>query len=334
MLAKRGSALMNAYMGDNNIVPEGSGSMPGSHSAQEVNNTGIISTNDLEEENDVGANSESLPITSTETNVSANETTDSDVTPVNTESEDPGHRTRAGTASAAALRSGDESGIRALYRDSPRRKRSATCESDRRKMFENRQERLEKQLTTHDRLLLYGVRSRGTRVSVKDQIKQLENREQNDSSKSGRNNKPSAVVASPNNIGSKTTSETQSTSGHANENTDTLDNFDGRENINGNTEASLASPQVKSHEPLTRLYVAGENSGIFQPPRSPVPKYKTMEEKFSALKMDISLESHCPPSSSDDDTDDTEVAMETHLLPTWQGRGLTPRDSRQAPEFV
>jgi hypothetical protein len=333
MLAKRGSALMNAYMGDNNIMPEDPESTAGSHSGPEVENSSI-STDDLKKENDVGANGGSRSITSTESNVSANETTDSDITPVNTEPEDHGHRTRAGTASsAAASKSGDESSISALYRDTPRRKRSATYDNERRKMFENRQERLEKQITS-DRHLIYGVRTMRTRVSVKDQIKQLENREQNDPSKSAplgtRNNKPPAVATS---AGSKT-SDTHSASSHLNENANTLDNVDGKENINGNTESAPETPQVKSHEPLTRLYVAGENSGIFQPPRSPIPKYQAVEDKFCALKMDISLESPRTPSSSDDDSDNADVALGAPLLPTWKGRGLTPRDSRQAPEFV
>ena len=81
--------------------------------------------------------------------------------------------------------------------------------------------------------------------------------------------------------------------------------------------------------------MAGENAGIFQPPRSPVPKYST-DDTFCALKMDISLDSPRIPlsDSSDDDSKNTDVAMETALLPKWKGRGLTPRDSSQAPEFV
>ena len=342
MLAKRGSALMNAYMGDNNIKGEDSGSPRGSPPRKEVDNSSV-NRNDLKHENDIGANGETILVTSTVSSTTAGETTDSDVTPVNTESEDQGFRKRAGTSettSSAASRSEDESSISTLYRDTPRRKRSATYESDRRKMFENRQERLEKQLTS-DRLLIYGVRTRRTRVSVKDQVKQLENKEQNDSSKAGplvvRNNKlPATVTTQGNTFASKATSDTQSTPSNTqvNENTNTFDNVDGKENINGNSECNPVS-QAKSHEPLTRLYVADENAGIFQPPRSPVPKYST-DDTFCALKMDISLDSPRIPlsDSSDDDSKNTDVAMETALLPKWKGRGLTPRDSSQAPEFV
>ncbi len=334
MLAKRGSALINAYMGDTNIKPDDSEFTRSSSFSKGVDNS-AVNTNDLKDENEVTANSESIPATFAVSNTSANETTDSDITPVNTESEDQDHRRRADTTSSAASRSGDESSISALYKDTPHRKRSATYENDIRKVYE-RQERIEKQLT--DRRMIYGVRPRRTRVSVKDQIKQLENREQNDSSKTVRNNKPSAVVTTPvNKFGSEATSDTHSTSDNTqvSENGNTLDIVDGKENINGNTETAPAS-HLKSHEPLTRLYVAGENSGIFQPPRSPVPKYKPVEDKFCALKMDISLESPRTPSSpsSDDDSDDTDVAMETPSLPKWKGRGLTPRNSSQEPEFV
>lgn len=346
MLAKRGSALINAYMGENNLKTEDSGSTRNSQSNQtsfsrDTMNEPVPGTNDSKQENDnSGDNSETAP--STVSNTSANETTDSDITPVNTESEDQDNRKASGTlevTSPVLSKSGDESNISKLYRDTPSRKRSATYENDRRKIFENRQERLEKQLT-NDRLLAHGVRARRTRVSVKDQIKQLENREQNDSSKGAplgvRNNKSQATVpTSTNTFGYKATSDTLDTptDAEANENGNT---FDGKENMNGNTESNPLSP-VKSHEKLTRLFAAGENSGIFQPPRSPIAKYRTVDDKFCALKMDISLESPRTPSSDssgNDESDSTDVATETPLLPTWKGRGLTPRDSSQAPEFV
>ena len=346
MLAKRGSALINAYMGENNLKTEDSESTRNSQSNQtsfsrDTMNEPVPDTNYSKQENDnSGDNRETAP--STVSSASANETTDSDITPVNTESDDQDNRKVSGTlevTSSVLSKSGDESNISKLYRDTPSRKRSATYENDRRKMFENRQERLEKQLT-NDRLLAHGVRARRTRVSVKDQIKQLENREQNDSSKGAplgvRNNKfQTTVPTSANTFGYKATSDTLGTptDAEANENGNT---FDGKENMNGNTESNPLSP-VKSHEKLTRLFAAGENSGIFQPPRSPIAKYRTVDDKFCALKMDISLESPCTPSSDssgDDESDSTDVAPETPLLPTWTGRGLTPRDSSQAPEFV
>ena len=330
MLAKRGSALINAYMGDCNVKT--------GDSESSLKKNSVVSTNDSKQENDIGANSESVPLLST----SANETTDSDNTPVNTESEDQDHRERSGTlevTSPVVSKSGDESNISTLYRETPSRKRSATYESDRRRLIENRQERLEKQLT-NDRLMMYETRARRTRVSVKDQIKQLENREQNDSSKGGplglRNNKPqTTVTTSANTFGYKATSDTQGRPAdiQANENGHTFNSNDGKENVNGNAESNSSS-QVKSHEKLTRLFVASDNSGIFQPPKSPVPKYRTVDDKFCALKMDISLESSRIPSSGsscDDESDNIDV---TRLLPTWKGRGLTPRDSSQAPEFV
>ena len=328
MLAKRGSALMNAYMGDNtkneNSEPKSS-----------MSNNTDVNTSNVKEESNVGDNDETTSATS-----SASSThTDSDITPVNTEFEDLGNRRRSDTlelTSSSVSRSGDESGIKAAYRDTPSRKRSATYESDnRRRRFENRQERLEKQLT-NDRLLVYGVRARRARVSVKDQIKQLEDRE-HDSSKAGplgvRNNKPGTVNTQLDKMGSKVENGTRDMSANTKVN-ENIDNIDGKENINGNLE-STPETHGKSHEPLTRLYVAGENSGIFQPPRSPIPKYRTSDDKFCALKMDISLESPRTPTSesSDDETYDTPV-IESPLLPKWKGRGLTPRDSSQAPEFV
>lgn len=350
MLAKRGSALINTYMGGSSIKTDDSESNRSSQSTQSslsknTVNSSVVSTNDSEQKNDLGGNNESVPSTVTVSSTSANETTDSDITPVNTESEDQDHRKGSDTlevTSPVVSKSGDESNISTLYRETPSRKRSTTYESDRRRMFENRQERLEKQLT-NDRLLIYGARARRTRVSVKDQIKQLENREQNDSSKGGplevRNNKPqTTVTTSANTFGYKTTNDTQGTPAdiQANENGNTFDSIDGKENVNGNAESNPFS-QVKSHEKLTRLFVAGDNSGIFQPPKSPIPKYRPVDDKFCALKMDISLETPRTPSSDssgDDESDNTNVATGTPLLPTWKGRGLTPRDSSQAPEFV
>ncbi|XP_028403543.1 rho GTPase-activating protein 45-like isoform X2 [Dendronephthya gigantea] len=337
MLAKRGSALINAYIMDNKKTEESDSSRdsPPGKIVSDVS----VTTESLKQENDVGANNETVPSTSTVSS-SANKTTDSDITPVNTESEEKGHRNgndSSETSSSAVSKSGNESSIAALYRDTPSRKRSATYENEAKRMFENRPERGDKQLTS-ERLFAYGVRGRRARVSVKDQVKQLENREQNDASKAGasgvRSNKlPDTVTTQAGKTGLKgAANDTNGTSNDVGENK-VLGGIDGKENVDGNSSNNTSS---KIHEPLTRLYAAGGNSGIFQPPKSPVPKYRTADDKFCPLKRDISLESPRTPSSdsSADDSDDANVATETSLLPKWTGRGLTPRDSSQAPEFV
>ena len=339
MLAKRGSALMNAYIMDSKKTEESDTSRdsPPGKIVSDVSFT----TEGLKRENDVRANGETAPSTST-VSTSANETTDSDITPVNTESEEQGHRNETDsseTSSGAVSRSGNESSIAALCRDIPSRKRSATYENEPRRMFENRQERADKQLTS-DRLLVYGGRARRARVSVKDQVKQLENREQHDASRAGtlgvRNNKlPDTVTTQAGKIGLKgAMSDMNGTSNDVSVNENkVLGGIDGKENVDGNLSNTASS---KNHEPLTRLFVAGGNSGIFQPPKSPVLKYRKADDKFCPLIRDVSLESSRTPSSdsSADDIDDTNVAMESSLLPKWTGRGLTPRDSSQAPEFV
>ncbi|XP_046858162.1 rho GTPase-activating protein 29-like [Xenia sp. Carnegie-2017] len=123
MLAKRGSALMNTYMVENNTS-----------TVESDNQEGEIS---LENQ----SNGELLVIAS-ETN--SNEATDSDITPVQTETEGQvvsGKSPFLEMKAPIALRSENQVNINTLYKNTPSRKRNATYEIDRRRNGTSRPER-------------------------------------------------------------------------------------------------------------------------------------------------------------------------------------------------
>lgn len=294
MLAKRGSALMNTYIVENN--------------------TSTVESNNQEEEISLEnqSNGELLVIAS-ETN--SNEATDSDITPVQTETEGQvvsGKSPFLEMKAPIALRSENQVNINTLYKNTPSRKRNATYEIDRRRNGTSRPEKTERHFAG-DRV--YGTRARHTRVSVKDQIKQLESREQKDSSTT----KQEGVRSSK-----KTPSDIVEDS-HGVQGT-TIDLVDGKENVSDNS--------MGTGNPIIRDYPTRDISGIFQPPKVPVSKYKTGDDKFCAVKRDINLDSPQTQTSDSSEIESDNVGTEASLLPTWKGQGLTPRDSKHAPEFV
>ena len=340
MLAKRGSALMNAYMDSSSKSedsPQSSPSgLPAKRTTSGVRDTSSdVDLGDAEASETFANGDESRTSPATVTGETAAESVaaeaESQTTRVATEDGSETSRIKAATSSEN-ITMGSFGGELASWLKSegriPRRRRSATYESDRRR---------DDRLLSGERKLDLGMRSRRTRVSVKDQIMQLEQR-------GYKNNASRASSLWPGGR-QRASSDTRRISA---DESALSEYVDGNTNLDGEKGETTPPPRkiVRAHEPLSRVRVLGGHIGqsgtegallITLPNSSGGMRTPADEEvPFRALKMDISLESPRTPSSnsSDEDVSQADVGKGTGPLNKWAGRGLTPRDSNQAPEFV
>lgn len=342
MLAKRGSALMNAYMdssskSDDSPQTSPSG-LPAKRTTSGVRDTsGDVDRGDAETSETFANGGETLTSPATVTDETAAESqaaeAESQTTRAATEDGSETSRVKAATSSEN-ITMGSFGGELASWLNSegriPRRRRSATYEGDRRRDDRN---------LSGERKLDLGMRSRRTRVSVKDQIMQLEQR--------GYKNKKTRASSSLYAGGrERASSDTRRISA---DESALSEYVDGNTNLDGEKGGETTPPSRKigrAHEPLSRVRVFGGHIGqsgtegallITLPSSSGGMRTPADDDvPFRALKMDISLESPRTPSSnsSDEDVSQADVGKGTGLLNTWAARGLTPRDSNQAPEFV
>lgn len=338
MLAKRGSALMNAFI-DRAPTPENTeqtlpSGLPAKRTTSSVRDTfGDVDVDRGDETSEPFANSDdtrtlSATVTGETAAVSQAAEAESQTTRSATEDGSPEtSRVKAATSSenVTMQSSGDElaSWLKSEGR-TPRRRRSATYDSDRR----NDNTHLSDE-RKHD-----GRRSRRTRVSVKDQIMQLEQR----------GNKNDVSRASSLAVGSRSRASSDTPRNAADE-LASLENVDEKTDVDGeNGDETTPRKTLRTHEPLSRVRVMGGHIGqsgtdgalLINLPSSPgIRSPADNEVPFRALKMDISLDSPRTHSSNSSDEDASEVDVERDTsLNRWTGRGLTPRDSNQAPEFV
>lgn len=358
MLAKRGSALMNAFI-DNSVKAEDSeGSFHGSPGRKPLNDVHNTPDKISIDGKKIGKNEQTTEVMSSNTpripsHLGINTNTGK-IEKSNLESkkemshngdDTPSTRGKADiSGNSSSMGSGEELGS-VLSEGTSRRKRSANYDVDKRRLFENRVERDVKHVT-HDRVLAYGIRSRRQRVSVKDQVKQLEQRE-NDSIRT-----PPVTTGLHNNAvtSNHLTEKSFLSNVHTVSNVGKID-WKNNSRVERKGEGFPGKATVRVHEPLSRVCVTGghieplgtSETLTIKPPRSPVAHRQPEDEatKFCALKMDISLESSQTPSSNSSEEDHNNSGKEAsenvergRCLATWPGRSLTPRDSNQEPEFV